>query len=482
MSAVSNNNLIINNENYIFFKQKPKIGLLGLMTDGYEPIFPGITKRQENYANEIVQSLSPVADVYFPGAAKNRNEIEMTVKKFNEMDLDGILIILLTYSQGTWVVHALQDNKLPIAMAIVQPDQEVKDDWEELDLTVNQGIHGAQDNANAIIRAGIKCQFFAGNRHQDRFKNFVEDFAKAAKTRKFLRNLRTAVIGRMSGMSDILTDDMAFYRKIGPEPCHDTIGSVYKFIEKITDEEIKASIKRDYEIFDVDSKLSYESHAYATKLYLGFKKYLENNHFGAFTAQFDIFAADGRFKQLPLMAASHLMADGYGYAAEGDFVCASMVAAAHCIGNVDGNFTEMYTMDFSKNAIIFCHAGEGNWATHRKDMKPKLIDRYLGEGGLENPPTPIFTPQYGPATLTSLASIEGNKFRLIIAKGEILPKSDMHKCEMPYIFFRPESGIEACVENWVKNAGTHHEVINLGNITSRWKMLCDMLDIEYFEV
>lgn len=461
---------------------KPKIGLLGLMTDGYEPIFPGITARQEKYANELVSAVTSVADVYFPGAAKNRQEIEATVKKFNEKELDGILIVLLTYSQGTWLVHALQDNKLPIAMAIVQPDQEVADDWEELDLTVNQGIHGAQDNSNAIVRAGIKCQYFVGNRLEPRFVNFVEDFAKAARTRNFLRHLRTAVIGRMPGMGDILTDDMAFYRKIGPEPCHDTIGSVYKFMEQVKDDEIKASIKRDHEIFEVDHKLSYESHAYATKEYLGFKKYLESNGFGAFTANFDIFSADGRFKQLPLMAASHLMADGYGYAAEGDFMCAAMVAAAHCIGNADGNFTEMYAMDFAKNAIIFCHAGEGNWATCRKDMKPKLIDRYLGEGGLENPPTPIFTPQYGPATLISLVAVEGDRFRLVVAKGEILPKSDMRRCDMPYIFFRPDSGIETCVENWVRNAGTHHEVINPGNIALRWKMLCDMLDIEYVEV
>src|SRR5665647_2868447 len=105
------------------------------------------------------------------------------------------------------------------------------------------------------------------------------------------------------------------------------------------------------------------------------------------------------------------MADGYGYAAEGDSTCAAMVSAAQYLGNHDANFTEMYTMDFEKKAIIFCHAGEGNWATCRKDIKPKLIDRYLGEGGLENPPTPVFTPQYGTATLISFASVCGDKFR-----------------------------------------------------------------------
>ena len=462
--------------------EKPKIGLLGLMTDGYEPIFPGITARQEKYAMELVETLSPVADVVFPGAAKNKSEIESTIRKFNESDLDGLLIVLLAYSQGAWIVHALQDNRLPIALAVVQPDQVVEEDWEELDLTVNQGIHGAQDNANAIVRAGIPCEFFVGNRHESGFVNFVADFGRAAQTRRFLRGMRVAVFGRMMGMGDILTDEMAFYRQIGPEICHDTIGSIYNLMEQVTQAEIDAVIASNHEIFEVDPRLSYKSHAYAARIYCGFKAYLEQNGFDAFTAHFDIFAPDGRIRQLPLMAASHLMAEGYGYAAEGDFSCAALVAAASRLGDGGSNFTEMYTIDFSKNAIIFCHAGEGNWATARRDMKPRLIDRYLGEGGLDNPPTPIFTPQFGRATLTSLLHLGGGHFRLVVAKGEILAKTDMRRIEMPYIFFRPDSGVEKCVENWLKNGGTHHEVINLGDVAPRWAMLCRMTGIELVEV
>lgn len=462
--------------------KKPKLGLLGLMTEGYEDVFPGIIERQIKYANEIVDTLSPVADIMFCGPGLNRNSIEEIVEKYNAAHVDGILIVLLAYSQGTYILRALQNNRTPIALAVVQPEQVVGDEWEELDLTVNQGIHGAQDNANTIVRSGIACQFFAGNRHESRFVKFVEDFGKACQTRTRLRKMRTGIFSRMCGMGDILTDDMSFLRKIGPEFCHDTIGSVYSRMETVTNEQIHEQIEKDKTIFEVDPKLSYDSHAAAARIYLGFKKLMQDKGFDAVTAHFDQFADDGRFKQLPLYAASNLMAEGYGYAAEGDAMCASMVAAAHTIGNNDANFTEMYTMDFEKDAIIFCHAGEGNWATCRSDMKPKLIDRYLGEGGLENPPTPIFTPQFGAATLTSLVALEGDKFRLVVAKGDILPKSDMKRCEMPYIFWQPYSGIEKCVEGWLENGGTHHEVINLGDVTNRWKMLCKMLDIEYVEV
>lgn len=283
-------------------------------------------------------------------------------------------------------------------------------------------------------------------------------------------------------MNDILSDDMAFFKKIGPEFRHETIGVVYHAMQSITEEEIAESMERDRQTFEVDSKLTFERHAEATRMYLGFKKFLTEKGYDAFTAQFDIFSEDGRFSQLPLMAASHLMADGFGYAAEGDIMCATMVAAGHVITDGGANFTEMYTIDFKANNIIFCHAGEGNWATCRKDMKPRLIDRYLGEGGLDNPPTPIFTPQYGRATLTSLVSLNGDRFRLVVAKGEILKKTDMENCEMPYFFFTPDSGVRSCVKEWLKNGGTHHEVINLGDCAGRWKMLCEMIGIEYVEV
>lgn len=462
--------------------RKPHLGLLGLMTDGYEGTFPGITERQTKYAHEIIKTLSPVADIEFAGIGLNRERIEEIVREYNAKELDGILIILLAYSQGAYLTRALEYNRLPIALAVVQPDQEVLDDWEELDLTVNQGVHGAQDNANVINRCGYPCEFFAGNRTEPEFVDFVEDFGKACYAHTRLKSMKVAVFSRMNGMGDILSDDLAFFHKIGPEICHDTIGSIVSRMEKVSEHDIEKQIKLDYERFDVDPKLSHESHSIAVREYFGFKHYLEEKGFQAFTAHFDQFADDRRWRQLPLYAASNLMAEGYGYAAEGDFMCASMVSAAHAIGNHDANFTEMYTMDFAKQAICFCHAGEGNWATHRKDIRVKLIDRYLGEGGLENPPTHIFTPEVGPATLTSLCALNGNNFRLVLANGQILPKSDLRRCEMPYIFWRPDCGVAECVQGWITNAGTHHEVINIGNVTRRWKMLTKMLGGEFVQL
>jgi L-arabinose isomerase len=462
--------------------QKSRIGILGLMTDGYELIFPGIIERQEKFTKQVMMSISDVIEPEFTGAGLNRGSIEFIVGKYNEMKLDGILIILLAYSQGSWIVRALQNNRLPIAVAVIQQARTVGNEWDELELTVNQGLHGAQDNCNAIARLGIPCEYFAGDWETPRFKQFVEDFGRTTATLRFLKHMRVAIIGKMPGMNDILADEMSVFKKIGPEYVHDTLGPIYRNMEQVTKTAIDERIELDKKIFDIDPRLSYDSHAYAVRFYLGIKKYLIDGHFDAFTIHFDNVSYDGRFKQLPLMAASHLMAEGYGYAAEGDSLCASMVAAAQYLGSGGANFTEMYTMDFERRAIIFCHAGESNWATCGDKVKPKLIDRFLGEGGLENPPTPIFIPKAGAATLTSLAPICGDNFRLVLARGQILPKNDLTRCEMPYFFWSPDCGVEQCIETWIKNGGTHHEVINLGDITERWRMLSHYLGVEYVRV
>ena len=52
------------------------------------------------------------------------------------------------------VARLLATTRLPICLANMQPVPAVTAEWDMADLTYNQGIHGAQDTANAMVRAG----------------------------------------------------------------------------------------------------------------------------------------------------------------------------------------------------------------------------------------------------------------------------------------------------------------------------------------
>ncbi|MEG1752275.1 MAG: arabinose isomerase, partial [Christensenella sp.] len=414
----------------------------------------------------------------FPKIAKNREDIETLTESYNSAKLDGILIFLLSYSQGQYLVRAMQNNHLPLALALIQPDETVNDDFEEIDLTVNQGIHGSQDNANCLMRAGISCAYFVGSRFGGDFESFVSDFGAAAKAVTALKTMKISVIGKLAGMGDVITDDMAVYRTLGPEFVYDSIGTIAKYCAEVSQAEINARIDLEKSIFDIDETLSNEAHGEAVKMYLGLKHFLQDGGYSGYTAHFEEFGQDGRFLQLPLLAASSLLSDGYGYAAEGDATTAALCAAMHILCGI-ANFSEMYMMDLKRDAILLCHAGEGNYKTCRNDKKPFLMNRVFNEGGLANPPTPVFAPQPGKAAVMSLVHISGNSFRLVYAQGEMLDVCSLTKCDMPYMFFKPESGVRACVKKWLQSGGTHHEVVIYGEQMERVKLFCSLLNIEF---
>lgn len=459
----------------------PKLGVLALMLEAYEPIFPGIIARQTAYVREVLEGLSGSVAFHFDTLALNRADIERLTAQYNIEGLDGILILLCSYSQGQYLVRAMQENRLPLALALIQPDETVGDDFEELELTVNQGIHGSQDNANALLRAGIPCVYFAGSRLDGSLNAFIADFGAAAKTVRRMKTMRIGIIGKLAGMGDVVTDDMAFFRKLGPEFIYDSIGTVTRFVEQVSQDAIDARVRLERELFDVDPAMPQDRHAYAVRLYLGLKAYVESNGYAGYTAHFEEFGADGRYDQLPLLAASNLLAEGYGYAAEGDASCAAMVASMHTLCGM-ANFSEMYMMDLKRDAILLCHAGEGNWKTIQRGKKPFLMDRVFNEGGLSNPPTPIFAPDAGRASLLSIVHLGGERFRLVVSHGTLPEQPQLNKIDMPYIFFQPDSGAATLAKRWLEAGGTHHETVVYGEHRARIRLFAQLLGIEYLEL
>ena len=365
---------------------------------------------------------------------------------------------------------------MPLALALLQPDDEMLPTFGEYEFTINQGIHGAQDNANILSRLGIPCQYFAGSRHGEEFKTFFRNFSKAAMAYTTLRSSKVAVIGKMTGMGDLFTDDMKIYEKMGLEHHYASIGCIYKLMQEVSEEDIKSEIEKDKKLFDVDSNMPPEAFVYAERQYLALKKFLQDGGFDAFTLHFETLGEDGRFESLPFLALSKLLADGYGYAAEGDALCACGVFAASLIAD-KASFSEMYALDYKDDSIIMCHAGEGNFEMAGKDSKVRLVYKVFNEGGLSNPPTPLFSHKQGRATIVSFAP-SNDGFKLLTAEGEITGRCNLAGCEMPYLFFRPDIRKEDLIKEWFTFGATHHEVIMYGSETESLKMLASMWKCE----
>jgi L-arabinose isomerase len=463
-------------------EQPPRIGLLGIMQELYDDMIPGITEHQARYARDVSERLKGAAEVVFTRPARNREDIEAVTHELSGQGVDGIAIVMLTYGPAMRSVRALTETPLPLALLNIQPQRSVTPDWDMDSLTYNQGIHGAQDQANALVRAAIPFSVITGDWHSERFERAFADWARAARAVRTLRGTRIALLGYpMNGMGDILYDPPALLRRVGPTIVSEDLGGLATRVRAVPDREVDALVSEHHGRFAVASDLSPERHAYAARLELAIRAMLEDHRYGGFSFHFDSIGGDGRFEQLPLLAASDLMADGYGYAAEGDTNTASLMCAAQALIG-DAHFSEMYAMDWELDSVLISHMGEGNWRVARSDRPVRLIDRELAIGGLDNPPTPVFSARPGPATAAALVPVEGEYWRLLVARGEVLDTPELPKVEMHYFHFRPQLGMEQFIDQWLRAGGPHHFVLNLGEHAGRWRRLAELLDLEYLEL
>jgi L-arabinose isomerase len=461
---------------------KPRIGLLGIMQELYDAMLPGITERQDAYARAVAARLSDVAEVEFVRPARNREDIEDIVRQYGARELDGIAIVMLTYGPAMRSVRALLETPLPLALANIQPQRSITAAWDMADLTYNQGIHGAQDQANALARSGVPFSVITGEWDSEEFVERFGDWARAAATVSALRSSSVAIFGYpMNGMGDILYDPPAMLRRLGPMVVAEDLGGLYERMRGVGPERIAELVAQHAERFQVDPALPAAAHAYAARFEIALRGLLEEKGHRGFTAHFDSVGGDGRFEQLPLLAASDLMADGYGYAAEGDTSTLMLMCAAQTLIG-DANFSELYAMDFELDSVLVSHMGEGNWKIARGDRPVRLIDRELGIGGLGNPPTPVFSAEPGAATTAALVQLEGEAVRRLVGHGEVLDTPELPNVEMPYFHFRPNAGVRDFMDAWLSLGGPHHFVTNLGTHAERWRRLAELLDVELEEL
>ncbi|HEX7626163.1 MAG TPA: L-fucose/L-arabinose isomerase family protein [Gaiellaceae bacterium] len=457
---------------------RPRIGLLGVTQTLYDEMLPGITERQEAYARKIAGSLGEVADFVVAPAVKDRAAVESAVRDFEREGLDGLLVVMLTYGPAMHVARALAETRLPVCLANVQPVPEVTADWDMADLTYNQGIHGAQDTANAMVRAGRPFDVITDDWQSPTFADAIGRWARAAAAVTRWRSLKVGIFGyAMNAMGDIRVDVHTLHRTLGPQVDALALGDLHAAAEAVEPAKVAALLAEEDAQFEIDPRLSAIEREDHARMQLGIEHILESRGYGAYSTHFGAIAEDGRFNRLPLAAASSLMAKGYGFAAEGDSMTAALMSAGrNLFGEVQ--FTEMYALDHARDAFLMSHMGEGNWTLARDDQPVRLIKRSLGIGGLEDPPTFLFQYRPGPATLAAILALPGDKFRLVVAEGEIIDSEELPALEMPYGFFRPTGGLRACANAWLKLGGPHHQVLSSGHTTEEWRLFCEAAGIE----
>ena len=157
----------------------------------------------------------------------------------------------------------------------------------------------------------------------------------------------------------------------------------------------------------------------AARIELGLRAFLDDGGFRAFT---DTFENLHGLKQLPGVAAQRLMADGYGFGAEGDWKTAALVRAMKvmAVGMKGGtSFMEDYTyhLDPANPLVLGAHMLEicPSIAADR----PSLEIHPLSIGGKEDPVRLVFDAPPGPAINAAILDL-GDRFRMLVNEVDVV--------------------------------------------------------------
>jgi L-arabinose isomerase len=216
----------------------------------------------------------------------------------------------------------------------------------------------------------------------------------------------------------------------------------------------------------------------AAKIELGFRAFLDGGGFKAFT---DTFENLGALEQLPGIAVQRLMADGYGFGAEGDWKTAAMVRALKVMSTgLSGgtSFMEDYTYHFNgqKSLVLGSHMLE--ICPSIAGGKPSCEVYPLGIGGRQDPVRLVFNSPRGNAINASLVDM-GTRFRLIVNEVEAVdPIADLPKLPVARVLWEPKPNLDIAATAWILGGGAHHTVFSQALTTEYMEDFADIAGIE----
>jgi L-arabinose isomerase len=215
---------------------------------------------------------------------------------------------------------------------------------------------------------------------------------------------------------------------------------------------------------------------------IGIRGFLDEGGFAGFTTTFEDLHG---LKQLPGLACQRLMAQGYGFGAEGDWKTAGLVRvmkvmSAGLRGGV--SFMEDYTyhLEQGKERVLGAHMLEvcPSIATG----KPSLEIHPLGIGGKTDPCRLVFDAAPGPAVGATLVDM-GGRMRMILSEVDVVKaEHPLTKLPVARAVWIPRPDFKRSCEAWILAGGAHHTSFSQALTAEHLRDFAAMAGIEFIRI
>jgi L-arabinose isomerase len=436
-------------------------------------------------AQQIAEALNTDAtiplDVVWQPTVKTPDEVYAMCRDANaDANCIGLITWMHTFSPAKMWIAGLTVLKKPFVHLHTQFGRDIP--WSEIDMdfmNLNQSAHGGREFGFICSRLRKSRTVVVGHWQDPEVREELGAWARVAKGWNESQNLKVARFGdNMREVAVTEGDKVEAQIKFGYAVNGFGMGDLKVYVDKVTDAQIDALVNEYNKLYTLAGDAAEENVREQARLEAGMRAFLEEGGFGAFTTTFENLHG---FKQLPGLAVQRLMADGYGFGAEGDWKTAAMTRIMKVMGEgIEGGTTFMedytYHLDPAGTKVLGAHMLE--ICPSIAAGQPTLEVHPLGIGGKDDPARLVFNGVAGPAINVSPIDL-GNRFRMIVNEVEaVVPEHDLPKLPVARVLWVPQPNLKIGAAAWILAGGAHHTVYSQQLDTRHIEIFCEMADVE----
>ena len=377
----------------------------------------------------------------------------------------GIIAWMHTFSPAKMWITGLDLLRKPLLHLHTQANVELP--WDEIDfdfMNLNQAAHGDREFGYIQTRLGVARKTVVGHVSNPAVQQQIEDWQRACVGWNVAQNLKLARFGdNMRFVAVTEGDKTEAELRLGVQVNTWGINDLADAVDTATEEQVDALIEEYIATYDVVPELlpggeRHQSLRDGAAIEIGLRSFLEGGGFEAFT---DTFEDLGRLPQLPGLAVQRLMAEGYGFGAEGDWKTAILIRVAAAMGEglpCGASLMEDYTYDLIEGdeKILGAHMLEVSPSLSSK--RARLEIHPLSIGGKEDPVRLVFTADPGPALVVAMTDMR-ERFRLTANVVENVEAPDLPKLPVGRAVWKPQPDFSTSAACWLAAGATHHTVM-----------------------
>jgi len=431
----------------------------------------------KNNAAVIVESLNNSGKLPYPlvlqELAVTPDTITKIMKEVNYRDeVAGVITWMHTFSPAKMWIRGTKLLQKPLLHLATQFNESIP--WATIDMdfmNLNQAAHG--DREYGFINARLKKnnKVVVGYWERENVQTQIAEWMDVAVAYNESFSIKVARFGdNMRNVAVTEGDKVEAQIQFGWTVDYYGIRDLVDYVDAVADEEVDALFNEYKDLYDFDygdyEQGKWEAHVKVqARQEIGIRRFLEAGGYTAFTSNFEDLHG---LQQLPGLAVQRLMAEGYGFAGEGDWKTAAIDRLMKIMShNIDTGFMEDYTYEMAegREAILQSHMLEVDPGLAVN--KPKILIAPLSMGNREEPARLVFDGKAGDGVVVSMADF-GTHYKLLV--NEVVafePTEAAPNLPDARVLWEVKPNFHDGIRAWIEAGGGHHTVVSLSLSTDQ---------------